>query len=148
MLSDFFDTMGTLVGVGGQAGYLDENGNLPQVNRPLLVDSLAAVGRRRRERLVGDDLHRVGRRRGRRAAAPAGSAIVVGAAVPRRHVLLADRGDRACAGDRAGADHRRLPDDGHPHQGGEPRPSTQTSEPPGGASTSRTSPSACRPSLR
>jgi adenine/guanine/hypoxanthine permease len=43
MLSDFFDTMGTLVGVGGQAGYLDERGNLPKVNRPLLVDSLAAV---------------------------------------------------------------------------------------------------------
>jgi adenine/guanine/hypoxanthine permease len=43
MLSDFFDTMGTLVGVGGQAGYLDEKGNLPQVNRPLLVDSVAAI---------------------------------------------------------------------------------------------------------
>jgi adenine/guanine/hypoxanthine permease len=43
MLSDFFDTMGTLIGVGGQAGYLDEKGDLPQVNRPLLVDSLAAV---------------------------------------------------------------------------------------------------------
>jgi len=43
MLSDFFDTMGTLVGVGGEAGYLDENGDLPQVYRPLLVDSLAAV---------------------------------------------------------------------------------------------------------
>ncbi len=43
MLSDFFDTMGTLVGVGGEAGYLDEKGNLPRVNRPLLVDSLAAV---------------------------------------------------------------------------------------------------------
>jgi adenine/guanine/hypoxanthine permease len=43
MLSDFFDTMGTLVGVGGEAGYLDKDGNLPQVNRPLLIDSLAAV---------------------------------------------------------------------------------------------------------
>jgi AGZA family xanthine/uracil permease-like MFS transporter len=43
MLSDFFDTMGTLVGVGGQAGYLDEKGDLPQVNRPLLVDSIAAA---------------------------------------------------------------------------------------------------------
>ena len=43
MLSDFFDTMGTLVGVGGQAGYLDDKGDLPHVNRPLLVDSLAAV---------------------------------------------------------------------------------------------------------
>jgi len=43
MLSDFFDTMGTLVGVGGQAGYLDDKGDLPQVNRPLLVDSVAAI---------------------------------------------------------------------------------------------------------
>jgi adenine/guanine/hypoxanthine permease len=43
MLSDFFDTMGTLIGVGEQAGYLDEKGNLPDVNRPLLVDSVAAV---------------------------------------------------------------------------------------------------------
>src|SRR5665648_81726 len=43
MLSDFFDTMGTIVGVGGQAGYLDDKGDLPQVNRPLLVDSLAAA---------------------------------------------------------------------------------------------------------
>ena len=43
MLSDFFDTMGTLIGVGGEAGYLDKDGDLPQVNRPLLVDSLAAA---------------------------------------------------------------------------------------------------------
>lgn len=43
MLSDFFDTMGTLIGVGGQAGYLDKNGDLPQVVKPLLVDSLAAI---------------------------------------------------------------------------------------------------------
>jgi AGZA family xanthine/uracil permease-like MFS transporter len=43
MLSDFFDTLGTLVGVGGQAGYLDEKGDLPDAQKPLLVDSLAAV---------------------------------------------------------------------------------------------------------
>ena len=43
MLSDFFDTMGTLVGVGAQAGYVDENGHLEKLNRLLLVDSLAAV---------------------------------------------------------------------------------------------------------
>jgi AGZA family xanthine/uracil permease-like MFS transporter len=43
MLSDFFDTMGTLIGVGGQAGYLDKNGDLPNVVRPLVVDSIAAV---------------------------------------------------------------------------------------------------------
>jgi AGZA family xanthine/uracil permease-like MFS transporter len=42
MISDFFDTMGTLVGVGKQAGYLDENGELPEIRKPLLVDSLAA----------------------------------------------------------------------------------------------------------
>jgi AGZA family xanthine/uracil permease-like MFS transporter len=42
-LSDFFDTMGTLVGVGKQAGYLDKDGELPEIRKPLLVDSLAAV---------------------------------------------------------------------------------------------------------
>jgi AGZA family xanthine/uracil permease-like MFS transporter len=42
-LADFFDTMGTLVGVGKQAGYLDKEGRLPQVRRPLLVDSVAAM---------------------------------------------------------------------------------------------------------
>jgi adenine/guanine/hypoxanthine permease len=42
-LADFFDTMGTLVGVGRQAGYLNKVGELPQIRRPLLVDSLAAM---------------------------------------------------------------------------------------------------------
>jgi AGZA family xanthine/uracil permease-like MFS transporter len=42
-MADFFDTMGTLVGVGRQAGYVDEKGNFPEVRKPLLVDSLAAV---------------------------------------------------------------------------------------------------------
>jgi AGZA family xanthine/uracil permease-like MFS transporter len=42
-LSDFFDTMGTLVGVGKQAGYLTKEGELPEIRKPLLVDSLAAV---------------------------------------------------------------------------------------------------------
>ena len=43
MLSDFFDTMGTVIGIGGEAGWLDEKGNLPRLNRVLLVDSLGAV---------------------------------------------------------------------------------------------------------
>lgn len=43
MLSDFFDTMGTLVGVGAKAGYLDSRGNFVKVRRPLLVDSAAAI---------------------------------------------------------------------------------------------------------
>src|SRR5918992_116646 len=42
-LADFFDTMGTLVGVGRQAGYLDERGEMPEIQKPLLVDSAAAA---------------------------------------------------------------------------------------------------------
>jgi AGZA family xanthine/uracil permease-like MFS transporter len=43
MLSDFFDTMGTVIGVGEEAGLLDKDGNLPGIGRVLLIDSLAAV---------------------------------------------------------------------------------------------------------
>lgn len=43
MLSDFFDTMGTIVGVGAEGGMLDDDGQLPGSDRVLLVDSLAAV---------------------------------------------------------------------------------------------------------
>jgi AGZA family xanthine/uracil permease-like MFS transporter len=43
MLSDFFDTMGTLIGVGSEAGYLDEEGELVDAQRPLLIDSFGAV---------------------------------------------------------------------------------------------------------
>ena len=43
MLSDFFDTMGTVIGVGEEAGLLDEDGNLPGITRVLIVDSVAAI---------------------------------------------------------------------------------------------------------
>jgi AGZA family xanthine/uracil permease-like MFS transporter len=43
MLADFFDTMGTIVGVGSEAGLLDADGRLPGVSRVLFVDSVAAV---------------------------------------------------------------------------------------------------------
>src|SRR5947208_11883962 len=43
MLSDFFDTMGTIIGVGGKGGFLDREGRLPDARRVLLVDSLGAV---------------------------------------------------------------------------------------------------------
>ena len=43
MLSDFFDTMGTVIGVGEQAGFVNDKGDLPGSNRVLLVDSLAAA---------------------------------------------------------------------------------------------------------
>ena len=42
-LADFFDTMGTLVGVGKPAGYLDDEGRMEDIRKPLLVDSLSAV---------------------------------------------------------------------------------------------------------
>src|SRR5213080_4174752 len=43
MLSDFFDTMGTVIGISGEAGLLDKAGRLPGIQRVLLVDSLAAA---------------------------------------------------------------------------------------------------------
>ena len=43
MLSDFFDTVGTVIGIGAEAGWLDGKGRLPRLNRVLVVDSLAAL---------------------------------------------------------------------------------------------------------
>ncbi|RZS87510.1 AGZA family xanthine/uracil permease-like MFS transporter [Motilibacter rhizosphaerae] len=43
LLADFFDTMGTVVGVGAEGGLLDEDGQLPGIERVLLVDSVAAI---------------------------------------------------------------------------------------------------------
>ena len=43
MLADFFDTLGSVVAVGGEGGLLDDDGLLPGVGPVLLVDALAAV---------------------------------------------------------------------------------------------------------
>jgi adenine/guanine/hypoxanthine permease len=43
MLSDFFDTMGTVIGLSDQAGFLDADGRLPGIRRVLLVDGLSAA---------------------------------------------------------------------------------------------------------
>ncbi|WP_405596413.1 NCS2 family permease [Streptomyces sp. NBC_01410] len=43
ILSDFFDTMGTVVGVSNEAGLLDENGKVPNLGRVLLIDGVAAA---------------------------------------------------------------------------------------------------------
>jgi AGZA family xanthine/uracil permease-like MFS transporter len=43
MLSDFFDTVGTVVAVGSEARYLDAEGNYPRATTVLLVDALAAT---------------------------------------------------------------------------------------------------------
>ncbi|MGH7273565.1 MAG: NCS2 family permease, partial [Nitrospiria bacterium] len=39
----FVDTMGTLLGVSARAGFLDEGGNLPQIERPMLADALSTT---------------------------------------------------------------------------------------------------------
>ncbi len=43
MLTDFFDTMGTVTGVAAEAGLAKEDGTVPGVGRVLLIDSLAAL---------------------------------------------------------------------------------------------------------
>ena len=43
LLADFFDTMGTMVAIGAEAGLLDKEGNPPNSQRILLVDSVAAI---------------------------------------------------------------------------------------------------------
>jgi AGZA family xanthine/uracil permease-like MFS transporter len=43
LLSDFFDTVGTVTAIGHEAGLIDKDGNIPNNDRILLVDSLAAV---------------------------------------------------------------------------------------------------------
>ncbi|MFH0736610.1 MAG: NCS2 family permease [bacterium] len=40
---DFVDTMGTLIGLAYKADMLDENGNLPEIEKPMLCDALATI---------------------------------------------------------------------------------------------------------
>lgn len=43
LLSDFFDTVGTVTAIGHESGLIDKDGNIPNNDRILFVDSLAAV---------------------------------------------------------------------------------------------------------
>lgn len=43
LLADFFDTMGTMVAIGSEANLLDKNGNPPNAEKILIVDSVAAM---------------------------------------------------------------------------------------------------------
>ena len=43
LLTDFFDTMGSVVAITGQSGHLKPDGTLPRLNRVLLVDSFGAI---------------------------------------------------------------------------------------------------------
>jgi AGZA family xanthine/uracil permease-like MFS transporter len=42
-LMGFLDTLGTLVGLGASAGLLDEKGDLPEIEKPMLVDALSCM---------------------------------------------------------------------------------------------------------
>lgn len=42
-LMSFLDTLGTLVGVGSAGNMLDENGNFPEVEKPMIVDAAACT---------------------------------------------------------------------------------------------------------
>lgn len=43
LIMDFLDTMGTLIGASYKANLLDENGNLPEIEKPMLCDALSTV---------------------------------------------------------------------------------------------------------
>ncbi|MGB8652127.1 MAG: NCS2 family permease [Mycobacteriales bacterium] len=43
ILSDFFDAMGTIIGISNEAGLLTEDGQLPGIGKVLMVDGIAAV---------------------------------------------------------------------------------------------------------
>jgi AGZA family xanthine/uracil permease-like MFS transporter len=43
LLSDFFDTVGTVTAIGHESGLIDKDGNVPNNDRILLVDSLGAI---------------------------------------------------------------------------------------------------------
>jgi AGZA family xanthine/uracil permease-like MFS transporter len=42
-LMGFLDTLGTLIGVGAAGGLLDEKGDLPQIERPMMVDAASCM---------------------------------------------------------------------------------------------------------
>ncbi len=43
LVMDFVDTMGTLFGLSSRANLLDENDNLPEIEKPMLVDALSTI---------------------------------------------------------------------------------------------------------
>ncbi|NTU91440.1 MAG: NCS2 family permease [Chlorobiaceae bacterium] len=43
LVMDFVDTMGTLIGLSARAGLLDKDGNLPEIEKPMLVDALSTT---------------------------------------------------------------------------------------------------------
>ncbi len=44
LLSDFFDNVGTVTAIATEGGLIDADGNIPNIDRILLIDGIAAVG--------------------------------------------------------------------------------------------------------
>ena len=42
-LPDFFSSFATAIGIGGKAGFLDENGDLSHIDKVFQIDSIAAT---------------------------------------------------------------------------------------------------------
>jgi adenine/guanine/hypoxanthine permease len=112
MMADFFDTMGTVIGVGEQAGFVDERGPPARHPQRAVVDSLGAVtggafG-------VSSNTTYIESAAGVAEGGRTGlTSVVVGVLFLARHPHRADRRHRAGAGHRAGARRRRLPDVHH-----------------------------------
>jgi len=43
LVMDFVDTMGTLIGLSSRANLLDEDDNLPEIEKPMLADALSTI---------------------------------------------------------------------------------------------------------
>ena len=116
-LADFFDTMGTLVGVGKPAGYLDEDGKLPEIRKPLLVDSLAAVAGGAAS--TSSATTYIESASGVGVGGRTGWVAVVAGALFFPFMFFAPIiGMVPPQATAPGADHRRLPDDVRPDRGG------------------------------
>ncbi len=44
LLSDFFDNVGTVTAIATEGGLIDSQGNIPNIDRILLIDGIAAIG--------------------------------------------------------------------------------------------------------
>ncbi len=123
MLADFFDTMGTMVAIGAEAGLLDESGNPPHTDRILIVDSVAAIAGGAAG--VSSNTSYIESASGVGEGARTGLASVVTGVLFLLATFLAPLVSivRALRGRDAGARRRRVPHDaaGQGHRVGRPR---------------------------